>query len=79
MGFHIIGDADTVLGYRFAGLSGDVVETAEEASRGFQGRHRQQPQGRAADHRGCRRHAGRRRDRPPPQLQTAVLAVMQDI
>jgi len=35
MGFHIIGDADTVLGYRFAGLSGDVVETVEEARVAF--------------------------------------------
>jgi vacuolar-type H+-ATPase subunit F/Vma7 len=35
MSFHIIGDADTVLGYRFAGVSGDVVETAEDARAAF--------------------------------------------
>lgn len=29
--YHIIGDADTVLGYRFAGVSGTVVENAEQA------------------------------------------------
>ncbi|MGI5922348.1 MAG: ATP synthase subunit F [Lentisphaerae bacterium] len=35
MAFHIIGDADTVLGYRFAGVNGDVVETTEEARAAF--------------------------------------------
>ena len=33
--YHIIGDQDTVLGYRFAGVSGDVVETADEAEAAF--------------------------------------------
>jgi len=33
---HIIGDQDTVLGYRFAGVAGDVVETADEARRAFE-------------------------------------------
>ena len=31
MSYHIIGDQDTVLGYRFAGVTGDVVETEAEA------------------------------------------------
>jgi len=31
MAFHIIGDQDTVLGYRFAGVTGSVVETEVEA------------------------------------------------
>jgi vacuolar-type H+-ATPase subunit F/Vma7 len=31
MTFHIIGDQDTVLGYRFAGVTGSVVATPEEA------------------------------------------------
>ena len=34
--YHIIGDADTVLGYRFAGLSGDVVTSQPEALAAFQ-------------------------------------------
>ena len=34
--FHIIGDQDTVLGYGFAGVTGDVVTTAEEAREAFQ-------------------------------------------
>lgn len=36
MAFHIIGDADTVLGYRFAGVTGDAVSTVEEARSAFQ-------------------------------------------
>jgi len=32
MSFHIIGDQDTVLGFRFAGVPGTVVATPEEAS-----------------------------------------------
>jgi V/A-type H+-transporting ATPase subunit F len=28
--FHVIGDADTVLGFRLAGVEGDVVQTADE-------------------------------------------------
>ena len=35
MAYHIIGDADTVLGYRFAGATGDVVENASEARSAF--------------------------------------------
>ena len=34
-GYHIIGDPDTVLGYRFAGVSGDAVSTVEEAREAF--------------------------------------------
>ena len=33
--FHIIGDPDTVVGYRFAGVTGTGVETAEEARTAF--------------------------------------------
>ena len=33
--YHIIGDQDTVLGYRFAGVSGDVVEDAAQAVESF--------------------------------------------
>lgn len=33
--FHIIGDQDTVLGYGFAGVTGDVVNTPEEARKAF--------------------------------------------
>ena len=33
--YHIIGDKDTVLGYRFAGVSGDVVEDAAQAKTAF--------------------------------------------
>lgn len=36
MAYHIIGDADTVLGYRFAGVTGDAVSTPEEARAAFQ-------------------------------------------
>jgi V/A-type H+/Na+-transporting ATPase subunit F len=28
--FHVIGDADTVLGFRLAGVEGDIVQTADE-------------------------------------------------
>lgn len=35
MAYHIIGDADTVLGYRFAGVTGDAVTTPEEAADAF--------------------------------------------
>ncbi len=31
MAFHIIGDQDTVLGFRFAGVTGTVVSTPDEA------------------------------------------------
>ncbi len=34
--FHIIGDQDTVLGYGFAGVTGDVVSTQAEAREAFQ-------------------------------------------
>ena len=34
--YHIIGDKDTVLGYRFAGVFGDVVEDAEQAKTAFE-------------------------------------------
>ena len=34
--YHIIGDQDTVLGYRFAGVSGDAVENAEQAKAAFE-------------------------------------------
>ena len=33
--YHIIGDQDTVLGYRFAGVTGDAVSTPEEAREAF--------------------------------------------
>ncbi|MBR0459203.1 MAG: V-type ATP synthase subunit F [Victivallales bacterium] len=33
--YHIIGDQDTVLGYRFAGVTGDAVSTPEEARAAF--------------------------------------------
>ena len=35
MSYHIIGDVDTVLGYRFAGVEGDAVSTPDEASNAF--------------------------------------------
>jgi len=35
MSYHIIGDQDTVLGFRFAGITGDVVSTAAEAEKAF--------------------------------------------
>lgn len=35
MAFHIIGDQDTVLGYRFAGVTGSVVATPDEARQAF--------------------------------------------
>ncbi|HUT37118.1 MAG TPA: V-type ATP synthase subunit F [Planctomycetota bacterium] len=31
MRYHVIGDEDTVLGFRFAGLPGDIAATADEA------------------------------------------------
>ena len=31
MRYHVIGDEDTVLGFRFAGIRGQVAETAEAA------------------------------------------------
>jgi V/A-type H+-transporting ATPase subunit F len=34
--YHIIGDEDTVLGYRFAGVSGDAVEDATQAKMAFE-------------------------------------------
>jgi len=33
--FHIIGDADTIVGFAFAGVSGDAVKTADEALAAF--------------------------------------------
>ena len=33
--YHIIGDSDTVLGYRFAGVPGDIARNAEEALAAF--------------------------------------------
>jgi vacuolar-type H+-ATPase subunit F/Vma7 len=33
--YHIIGDKDTVLGYRFAGVTGEVVENEEQARAAF--------------------------------------------
>lgn len=33
--FHIIGDRDTVLGYRFAGVTGEIAETAADAREAF--------------------------------------------
>ncbi len=35
MAYHIIGDVDTVLGYRFAGIEGVAVSTQEEAREAF--------------------------------------------
>jgi vacuolar-type H+-ATPase subunit F/Vma7 len=35
MGFHILGDRDTILGFRFAGVSGSEVETPEQATEAF--------------------------------------------
>ncbi len=34
--YHIIGDKDTVLGYCFAGVTGEVVENEEQARKAFQ-------------------------------------------
>ncbi|MBT4816196.1 MAG: ATPase V, partial [Lentisphaerae bacterium] len=36
MSFHIIGDEDTVVGFRFAGVTGSAVENADEAREAFQ-------------------------------------------
>lgn len=33
--YHIIGDKDTVLGYRFAGVTGETVENEEQARAAF--------------------------------------------
>jgi vacuolar-type H+-ATPase subunit F/Vma7 len=33
--YHIIGDKDTVLGFRFAGVTGDIVESETEARDAF--------------------------------------------
>ena len=35
MSYHIIGDVDTVLGYRFAGVEGDAVSNPDEARNAF--------------------------------------------
>jgi len=35
MNYHVIGDEDTVLGFRFAGVDGTVVESPEQARRAF--------------------------------------------
>lgn len=35
MSFHIIGDQDTVVGFRFAGVTGSAVSTLEEAQEAF--------------------------------------------
>lgn len=35
MSYHIIGDRDTILGFRFAGITGDAVETPEQAQEAF--------------------------------------------
>ena len=35
MAYHIIGDPDTVLGYKFAGVTGDAVENVEQAREAF--------------------------------------------
>ncbi|MBL7223511.1 hypothetical protein HQ576_02175 [bacterium] len=35
MRYHVIGDEDTVLGFRYAGIAGDVVATADEATEAF--------------------------------------------
>ncbi len=34
--YHIIGDSDTVLGYRFAGVSGEAVSNLAEARAAFE-------------------------------------------
>jgi V/A-type H+-transporting ATPase subunit F len=36
MRYLVIGDEDTVLGFELAGVSGQVVQTAEEAQRAFE-------------------------------------------
>ena len=35
MRYHVIADADTVLGFKYAGLDGDVVESPQQARRVF--------------------------------------------
>ncbi|NQT86013.1 Vacuolar H+transporting two-sector ATPase F subunit [bacterium] len=37
MKYHVIGDEDTVLGFRYAGVQGDAVEDAESAARALEG------------------------------------------
>ena len=37
MKYHVIGDEDTVLGFRYAGVTGDAVEDAESAARALEG------------------------------------------
>jgi vacuolar-type H+-ATPase subunit F/Vma7 len=36
MNFHVIGDHDTLVGYRFSGVGGEAAETPEEAHDAFQ-------------------------------------------
>ena len=36
MSFHVIGSEEIVLGFRFAGIAGTVVRTAEETQQAFQ-------------------------------------------
>ena len=36
MRYHVIGDEDTVLGFRYAGIAGDIVRDAAEAREAFQ-------------------------------------------
>ncbi len=38
MAFHVIGDEDTILGYRFAGVGGSAVRTEDEALAAFRER-----------------------------------------
>lgn len=35
MAYHVIGDRETILGFRFAGVQGDAVATEEEARAAF--------------------------------------------
>lgn len=35
MRYHVIADADTVLGFKYAGIDGDVVESPQQARRVF--------------------------------------------
>jgi vacuolar-type H+-ATPase subunit F/Vma7 len=36
MNFHVIGDHDTLVGYRFSGVGGEAAETPDEARAAFQ-------------------------------------------
>ena len=36
MRYHVIADGDTVLGFKYAGIDGDVVESPQQARRIFQ-------------------------------------------